>query len=517
MKKKLTIITKISAILIIISIYWLSPGKVNAQDGGIIWGEPINISRSDLETSSDPFLLADPAGVVHLFWAEKTSKQTTKTPDTLMYALWDGNNWSEPIDIYLAPEEDGNQVVQYPHAVLDDNGIIHLVWLTQPNFPNFALFYSSVPANEANNAKAWKTPVMLAADLSGTEYSLDLQKDEDQNLHVVYSRVPVGDNVQELRTVTYLKSSDGGKTWTDPFNIHTIPDSRRGASNNRLLADEQGNLYTTWTEWDQTGNGQIVYFARSLNNGDSWEAPIAMTERFGQEYERDWNSIGLLEPGHLVSFYEGGWRAYRNVMYSYDQGETWSEPVDAFPGLIGENGFIKFARDSNNTLHIFFANRTREGNELQDGEGLWHSVWLGGENWSEPIHSSTDINMLNPQVAIINGNQIMIAWFVQADLEIIVMPGKIVDAPSVAPVPWFGSPVVPESEISATPIITPTVAATAQPSTPVPTNQQIIVDPSPTKSPNPSFDVAIGMGAALVAIFAILGIGKMISTLRKKR
>jgi hypothetical protein len=72
-------------------------------------------------------------------------------------------------------------------------------------------------------------------------------------------------------------------------------------------------------------------------------------------------------------------------MYSYDGGVTWSEPIDTFPWLIGENGFVEFAYDSNNSLHLFVAQRVREGySERGDRIGLWHSVWEGGTRWREP-------------------------------------------------------------------------------------------------------------------------------------
>jgi len=480
---------------------------VHAQEGGIIWEEPFNISRTPDATSTDPFLLADPAGVVHLFWAEKASSQQANNPDTLMYTWWDGNNWSEPIDIYFAPIEHGTLIVQYPHAVLDDQGTIHLIWLSQPNFPNYALFYSSVPANNAHLAQAWKPASILADDLTGTNYSLDIKTDNDQNIHIVYSRVPGGVEAPELRSVSYIHSKDAGETWSDSVDIHTIHDPLSGASNNRLIVDDQGNLYTTWSEWDLSGNGQAIYFTRSLDNGTSWEKPIVLTERLGNEYERDWNNIALLEPETLVAVWEGGWRAYRNIMYSYDGGETWTEPVDAFPGLIGENGFIEFARDSEDTLHMFFANRAREGNNLRTGEGLWHSVWNGGENWSEPILSSPNINMLNPKAVIVNGNEVMSTWYVGADSEIMAMEGEISQASSESPVLW------PNTFIEPTLTLSPT--STAQNLNHIPSTEQSPLPDSDLgksyqESSKPWRGISLGLIVSVTTIFGLVILRKLV-------
>jgi len=487
--------------------------KVNAQNNGIIWGKPFNISRTPNATSTDPFLLSDPAGVVHLFWAEKVSNQPANNPDTLLYTQWDGSNWSEPIDIYIAPEEHGNQIAQYPHAALDDQGVIHLIWLSQPNFPNYALFYSTAPANQANFAQAWEPVTILADDLTGTNYGLDIKVDSDQNIHIVYSRVQGGSEAPELRAVSYLKSEDAGKTWSDSMDIYTVSDPLSGASNNRLIVDNQGNLYTTWSEWNQSGNGQAIYFSRSLDNGESWEKPITLTKRVGSEYERDWNSIALLEPDTLVSIWEGGWRAYRNIMYSYDGGVTWTEPVDAFPGVIGENGFVEFARDSENTLHMFFANRTREGNSIKTGEGLWHSVWLGKENWSEPILSSPNINMLNPKAVIVNGNQVVVTWYVGKDNEIMVMTGEI---PNIASIPQKTSlssptevPLTPPQTLSYTNTqATPNMSQITENNDTKPNSTVINLDQTPTNKP--SAGLIAGVGLSLIAIIGFASIKKFI-------
>ena len=69
-------------LLFLLNIFVIT--DVRAQEGGIIWEEPFNISRTATSTSTDPFLLADPAGIVHLFWAEKASNQQSNNPDALL-------------------------------------------------------------------------------------------------------------------------------------------------------------------------------------------------------------------------------------------------------------------------------------------------------------------------------------------------------------------------------------------------------------------------------------------------
>jgi hypothetical protein len=211
-------------------------------------------------------------------------------------------------------------------------------------------------------------------------------------------------------------------------------------------------VYASWSEWDKSGNGQAVYFARSLDNGEIWEEPIRLAERVSPEYERYWTNMILLGPNQIVAMWEGGYRAYRYAMYSSDSGATWSEPIDTFPYLIGENGFIETERDSLGRIHLFVAQRVREDHpERGKHIGMWHSLWMGGNVWQEPALAWGDIPMVNPKVAIVGGNQVVAAWYSNENLEVMAMNGLILDAPSVAP------EVLPTAEPTFQPTLTPTL------------------------------------------------------------
>jgi hypothetical protein len=479
-----------------------------AQADEITWSRVINISNSPGFTSTDPFLLADPAGKAHLFWAEKVSNEPGNQPDTIMYSIWDGATWSNPIDIVYSPPATGNLLTIYPHAVLDDIGQIHLFWIEQPNFPNYTLYHSYAYASEAYSARAWSVPKVVTEDLTGTEYSIDVASRPNGELHLVHARVRQGFSPPEDRAVAYLRSEDRGVSWSEPIDIWSIPDPERGANTTRLFLASPGKVYATWSEWDITGNGQAVYFARSLDNGDTWDRPVRLSERAGDEYERDWPRLALLGEDQLVVMWEGGFRAYRHAMYSYDGGVTWSEPIDTFPWLIGENGFVEFAYDSTGKLHLFIAQRVREGYiERGEREGLWHSVWEGGRKWREPVLSGGINAMVNPKVVIIRGNQVVATWYAPPTYEIMVMTGRIENAPEIPfqPLPSATAhPFTIEPQLGSTPLVVST-------STPTPPPTPIVLDEELKKyiSPvNPGREVIMGILPSLVVIGLLVFIFK---------
>ena len=220
--------------------------------------------------------------------------------------------------------------------------------------------------------------------LTGTKYSIHIAFSPSNIAY--YLRVcPSWRNSSRERAVSYIRSTDGGISWTEPVDIMTIPFLDWGASDTRLLVESPDKVYASWTIWDKTGNGKYVYFARSLDNDLTWDDPVQLAERIDPEYERDWNNMALLGPGKIVAMWEGGYRAYRYAMYSDDSGVTWSQPIDTFPFLIGENGLVEFARDSLDRLHLFISQRIREGNEIRGQYiGLWHSIWEGGIDGLSP-------------------------------------------------------------------------------------------------------------------------------------
>jgi hypothetical protein len=480
--------------------------QARAQSDEIIWANPVNMSNSLDSTSTDPFLLADPAGVVHLFWAEKVGISPTNQPETLLYSRLSGDVWSNPVDIFFSPLSDGNPVIGYPHAVLDQTGRIHLIWTSEPNFPYYALNYSSAPADHADLVQTWEPKKVLSEDLTGSKYSIHIAYSPPNILHILYSQGAQGEAPLEDRSVAYMRSEDLGATWSEPVTIFTVPVVSWGTSDTRLLFEPPSNLYASWTVWDETGNGYRIYFTRSLDNGLTWEEPVAITEKIEGEYERDWNNLALMGENHIMALWEGGYRAYRYAQYSTDAGQTWTEPVDTFPYLIGDNGYVEFARDSNDTMHAFLAQRVREGSNASSDieiEALWHSVWEGGDRWRDPtladIRTDTE-HITNPKVVIVNGNKVVVAWYQSQIYDIYTAVGIIQNAPEIPSVPWE-QPAPVQIETSEPSVVQ---SSTVQTQIPLQGTSQIQSQANPTVQPGNN--ILLSLVPSLVVILFITAI-----------
>ncbi len=517
---------RIPLVLMVLVLLVLLPATAAAAPGDIVsCTMPLNLSNSPGFNSSDPLLVADPSGVAHLFWVERLTgppNAQPDSPDTLMYSRWEDGRWSQPLDIFFSPTNVFNKRINAPRAVIDAAGDIHLIWIG----PDYRLYYSSAPAASADSAHSWRPQKLVARDHSGSQYGADVAYGPPNTLHILYAAGTGGGLPSDNRTnraVSYIRSEDGGLSWSDPVDIFTFLDPTHGASNIRLYADPLGPLYATWTEWDNSGNGQAIYFALSPDGGHTWQPAQVLDRRVGDEYERDWTVVEKLDDGGLIALWEGGYRAYPQAQYSYNGGETWSRPIDTFYWLIADNGFAEFERDGSNRLHVFLPRRIREGyadrcssflNCTGEGNALWHSVWESQTNWREPRPVGDfmipDIGGNYTSTAIVGGNRLLAAWFDYTSLELQVMECQIEDTAAVPARPW---------PATATPVSTPTpeqiaarVLPTATPPPPVPTLSPELAQTGerPTSS---SSMIVLGLGPAILIVGGVL----VLDRLRRRR
>jgi hypothetical protein len=108
----------------------------SAQSGDNYWTSPERLSSED-GMASQPYMVSDQYGYVHMFWSESGSADEGPV---IRYSRYDGETWSLPNDIFItAPDA----VVVFISPFVDSKGMLHLLWSENNTGP---MMYSLAPA-----------------------------------------------------------------------------------------------------------------------------------------------------------------------------------------------------------------------------------------------------------------------------------------------------------------------------------------------------------------------------------
>jgi transposase-like protein len=301
--------------------------------------------------------------------------------------------------------------------------------------------YARVHALQARFAQQWTEPVELDANAGAIEDGVDIVAGESGILHVLYARGSRFRVLEEPRAVLYIRSTDGGVSWSEPVVLMEILGQDFGASDVRLFRDPVGRLHASWVEWNADGYGQAVYYARSPDGGWTWE-PVELVDHKDPDMPsiESWRERIVVtgdDARHLFRFWFTALPPYWYYQLSTDGGETWGTKTRLFVDLEGDQGPPRLVKDGAGRLHLFISMRTTPESRLGwDIRGLWHGEWMGTAWGSPELLGPAERAGHNPKVSLVRGNELVVTWWSHTIAEAMVMMGHIPDAPAAPTQPW---------------------------------------------------------------------------------
>jgi hypothetical protein len=436
-KSEIILVLAVSFIALSIALT-ANPLPLSAQSP-LRWSIPQRI-RGISDDTNPPILVADQNRTVHAFYSQWTTGNLA-----IFYNQWTPTTgWTSPVDVILSPYKQQATVLG---AVLDSEGMFHVIF-----FGGIAqgaqIYYSSAPAVNAGQARAWSTPKMIG-DGAMAPASGALVGDGKGNLFVLYSGNRDGDGIYEVH------STDGGATWSDPISIYLTGSSGQSACCLQMYLGQQGWLHAIWLVVDAKGQGRGIYYDRSNVRENRWTLPTALAQSPSGLGVRD---PTIIEHQGVVfaAFYDADLGGHYVMRVSSDEGQTWKDPATSFPMYVGANGPGSFVVDANHNLHLFWGERIPGASGAPDIHGMWHSEWQGDNPWTEPQAivsgpSSPEFDPFGAEAAISQGNVLLVTW--RQD------PGPNTDANGI----WYSYATLDSPELALIPLPTPALTPTATP------------------------------------------------------
>ena len=448
------------------------PARVALAAGPVDWGSVLNLS-STTSASSRGEIVADGYGHVHVFWREdlggaavvdRSNLQTDERfnvdlrATSIMHREWDGAAWSNPVDLFSLPTGDPG----VPVAAVDDDNQIYLLMDRADG-----IYFSTAPAHTASSAAAWSKEWRIIDASGGLGPGLVARG--HGLLDMVFGAVALGGTTDG--NVYHMRSTDGGKTWSEPHRISQV-----NAANDRLsvwariAVDGQGTLHTVWTQIDNTGiTNQSVWYSRSTDEGNTWSTPLLVDESHGTWINARGIQIVAAPDGKIHLIWVCGEQAFRCHQVSGNGGESWGARERIF-GEMASFANLDAVTTDRQTGTVYLVLQLRPS-------ALYYSV-LEGERWLDPpllvdkgwLHEGHDT-----KAAALNGNELHVVTNPPGTGEVGYIRGVNHDQPGFRPKP------TPTSSPTNTPPATSTAVLSV---TPVPTLGRVQHDGAPSVMPD---------------------------------
>ncbi len=430
------------------------------------WSTPVALAQNAADAAL-PAVAVDGDGRVHAMWS---------TGAALMCAGWDGSRASGPVAIWQPSEG----AVAGPSLTVSGDRL-HAVW---SGGPNGQIYYSQADVRYATRPDGWVEIIRLPMPgLAGA--SPTIVADLAGGLHVAFA-VPVN----EGRGIYYVKSKDGGHTWSLPQRVFDGVAAKWLAVDSPTLAvDALGRVHVAWVRAALPGRGLplAVAYASSADGGETWTDAQPLMEG---AYDAP-RLVATLTGQMHVLLHEVGSRGGVWQRWSADRGATWT-PIAQVPGYRDVTAPVGVAADPNGTLYLAGLGRDDVGEPA-----LLYAIW-SGERWE-----GRETVRLTPGMATAPG----VALAVQPVLGRVdvVVRQDAPDAEGVAALAvWHLRREIAAAGAWPTPITTPvpTVTATAAPT---PT---LTPTPAPTVNPlPPPAGEVLDLGIIKLPFLALYGLG----------
>lgn len=316
--------------------------------------------------------------------------------NTILYRQWDGERWTEPLDILAVV---GDPLADFVAATVDQWNDIHLVWtgLTR-------LYYSTASASDAYSINAWSAPQVISGDSARSRYESDVAVDSQGTVHIVYA------SRGGQTGMFHIMAAPNSSAWSTPIRISGfLRENEVAFKDVRLVIDDSDRLHAAWSTTNDNGYDQAVYYARSEQSGELWDEQVMLADATVNTGFTGFPSLLAHGEDELLLIHVDEGNKGRIERASTDAGRMWSEPRFILTSMEGVNGFLIPLIDSAENLHLVINMRP----SADQRTGIYYAP-RAGLDWAPIIPVAVD-EPYGPSAhytdAVVRlGNEIHVVW-----------------------------------------------------------------------------------------------------------
>jgi Neuraminidase (sialidase) len=278
---------------------------IASTDGGKTWGDPVQLPAT---------VFGDAAVRDRALTARTTTTVAANAPTTTTTIPAPGSRAAEP-----------NQVVNFggfqPVVTVGNNGTVYAIWpSTTANIspgPPAGVFVSK----STDKGKTWQTTQVVPFDYkNGTfvQMAWSPEGGSEGTLHAVWE-FKERPEVAGYSDIFYIRSTDGGRTWSQPRNItDDRPEDMFGQYYPNITVAPNGRVDVAFydTRFDPGIRSNDVTYTYSTDNGQTWAKNVRITDQSLDRRIGVWGiNYDMTSPPSLASAEEYaifGWDDPRN-------------------------------------------------------------------------------------------------------------------------------------------------------------------------------------------------------------
>lgn len=445
-----------------------------------------------------PLLIEDDGGQLHAFWIEIVTSDYASVEisgGALFHALRQDGVWSRPQQLFV----DSAVAVAQPAVALTASGRLLAVW---SGGTTGEIYYSWAAAAQAGAAFEWSEPALLPAPrLAGSFPTIGA----DPTTGMLYAAYAIPLN--EARGI-YLTTSTDGENWSEADLVFDAVEAGwKRADRPRLVVAKTGELHLLF--WKRSLPGTVpateLYYMRSTDGGVTWSEPEAIHSGTALPGVVVWSDL-LVTRGRLVHVVWQEWDATNGTRtlwhrLSSDNGITWAQ-ASRIGGFGLEFSTVALLPDPADGVHVLGLSQ-ETFSSASSGESetrLTHWRWSDeAGRWEQA--ENLELEALRP-----GGNQALAGTVTRGGVLVAVLAGETA-AGSTQLFSAARTVALPTSRLTSLPTLTPTAwPADSVTPTPTPAPTETPVFPKDSSRGRATFDFLPLAGSGMLVTGAILAL-----------